>query len=117
METQKVFVKKMEYGLKLMHIVLVSNKKYDTDNFLFLLSVDCGPLSTDSSELIVSYNSTLLGTVAYYNCIDIDNYSLIGVKNRTCTSTGQWSHQSPYCQCKSVLTINRLPLFFSYSES
>ena len=84
-----------------MYIVLVST--VHTLGVIYLHVVDCGPLNTsDNTQLNVTYNSTLLGAVAYYTCLSPEEYTLVGVSYRMCTSTGQWSHQSPYCECMFI---------------
>ncbi|XP_019854776.1 PREDICTED: protein mesh-like isoform X3 [Amphimedon queenslandica] len=78
--------------------------------------VDCGNLSTNSLQLIVSYSSTLLHSVAQYSCAQPESYQLIGDSQRVCTDNGQWSNDPPYCQmiihpvdCGSPPSVHNVP--------
>ena len=67
-------------------------------NYLFLTTIlgNCSELIIDSKELSVSYNSTIYNSIAMYSCEN--GYNLVGVAERTCLSSGNWSGDRPYCQ-------------------
>ena len=50
----------------------------------------------DSEELSVSYNSTSYNSTAIYSCEN--GYNLVGVAERTCLSSGNWSGDPPSCE-------------------
>lgn len=53
----------------------------------------------------ISAPSTVAGSVARYSCHD--GYNLVGVSERSCQSiNGEWSDESPSCECKQVLWID-----------
>ncbi|XP_019857190.1 PREDICTED: uncharacterized protein LOC100638611 isoform X13 [Amphimedon queenslandica] len=58
--------------------------------------VNCSELIVDSEELSVSYNSTSYNSTATYSCES--GFNLVGVAEKTCLSSGNWSGDPPYCQ-------------------
>ena len=53
-----------------------------------------------SSNGMVSFNSTVEGSMANYTCDE--GYILDGVVQRTCEENGQWSGDVPQCQRKLI---------------
>ena len=62
-----------------------------------LFSVDCGPPPIVVSPLAVTYNDTVVGSIASYTCINgyvIDGYA---TSSRVCQDNGIWSDVNVHC--------------------
>ena len=61
---------------------------------LFFFIVTCEEVSAPSSgSLVISSNGTV--SVVTYNCDE--GYVLVGESTRSCTSSGQWTSDTPEC--------------------
>ena len=71
---------------------------------LTLAVVDCGPLESITNGNIDLVNGgTTFNSTAMYNCRS--GYHLVGMANRVCQSSGQWSGSTPRCDrnCEFLL--------------
>ncbi len=67
---------------------------------VYLLIVDCGPLTVNNGMVDTSSGTTFMNT-ATYTCNT--GYTLVGVNNRTCQADAIWSRTAPVCFCKNQL--------------
>ena len=65
-------------------------------------AVDCGDLSSPSNGL-VQFALTTLGAIAVYTCDS--GYMIEEGPSRTCEANGNWSGNTPTCECKTVLRM------------
>jgi len=70
-------------------------------------SVDCGDPTNTSSEVIVQYTSTRVGSVIFYQCrqSEFDPSSLSSV----CMEDGRWSADPSQVVCRMVTTTMPMP--------
>ena len=61
----------------------------------FLITADCGPLSSPASGSVATPSGTTMDMDAEYTCIT--GYLLTGNPIRTCQADGQWSGTEPSC--------------------
>ena len=59
------------------------------------IAVDCGSLSHPENGRVDTSSGTIFRKVSTYSC-DV-GYTLLGTETRTCTESGQWFPDAPYC--------------------
>ena len=73
------------------------------------IAIDCGPL-LPPVDGTVNVSGTVYGSVAYYSCND--NYLLIGLRTRLCSSYGTWTGTNPVCKSKGKVDTYNYPMTF-----
>ena len=79
----------------------------DTDICLLIITGLCDALRSPANGQVSVPNLPVEGVTASFSCDT--GYELIGADTSMCLSSGQWSAQTPTCQCKirtSPPTVN-----------
>lgn len=58
-----------------------------------------------NSILMTSAKHFYYGSVADYEC-EI-GYKIVGRNRLTCLSSGQWDHETPSCECESLIEFRK----------